>query len=279
MFKDRVLLIATKHQKEIVLGPVFKENLQVKIFVPHNFNSDMFGTFSGEIERKEDSVTTAKIKCLHALKKYGFDLGIASEGSFGSHPSLPFIPANEEFLVFIDLKNDLEIVERNLSLETNFSTKQISDWKDLVDFAESIHFPSHALILRTKKDYKTHSFIKEINDWVHLKSSYEQLQNEKLDLFAETDMRAMYNPTRMQVIAETGEKLIRKIKSCCPQCKSPGFGITSITTGLPCKFCNAPTNSVLNHHYQCQKCSFLAKDNFPLGKRYEDPLYCSQCNP
>lgn len=44
--------------------------------------------------------------------------------------------------------------------------------------------------------------------------------------YAETGMKALYNPTRMTVIEKAIKKLIDKINSCCPQCNIPGFGIT-----------------------------------------------------
>jgi hypothetical protein len=45
------------------------------------------------------------------------------------------------------------------------------------------------------------------------------------NLYVETDMRAMYNPSRMTVIQNATKKLVEKINSCC-HCNIPGFGIT-----------------------------------------------------
>jgi hypothetical protein len=46
------------------------------------------------------------------------------------------------------------------------------------------------------------------------------------NLYVETDMRAMYNPSRMTVIQNAILKTGRKENSCCPHCNIPGFGIT-----------------------------------------------------
>ena len=93
-----------KHRKEQVIAPILEEAFSVKCFVNESFDTDMLGTFSGEVERKHDPVSTARLKCLKAMKLNNCDLGIASEGSFGSHPSIVFANANDEFLIFIDKK-------------------------------------------------------------------------------------------------------------------------------------------------------------------------------
>ena len=46
------------------------------------------------------------------MKLTNGDLRIVSEGSFGSHPSIYFTHAADEFLIFIETKNNLEIIER-----------------------------------------------------------------------------------------------------------------------------------------------------------------------
>jgi hypothetical protein len=38
-FKDRKLIIATKHEKERVITPLLKEHLEVEIFVPTDFDT------------------------------------------------------------------------------------------------------------------------------------------------------------------------------------------------------------------------------------------------
>ena len=48
MFKGRTLLIATKHQKEQIISPIFEKELGVRCFVPDHFDTDIFGTFTGE---------------------------------------------------------------------------------------------------------------------------------------------------------------------------------------------------------------------------------------
>lgn len=276
MFEGRSLLIATKHKKERVIQPLIK-SLKVKCFVPQNYDTDTFGTFTGEIERKDDSITTVRRKCLAAMQLYHCDLGIASEGSFGPHPSLYFLNANEEILIFIDRKNDLEIIAREISTETNFDGAEIHTEDQLIRFANKSDFPSHALILRADKSSKT-DIVKGISKWDHLVGSFYQLLKKGPSVYVETDMRAMYNPTRMNVIEKATHQLLEKIHSCCPECKTPGFSIADAKAGLPCSWCNFPTRSIKSYIYKCQKCAFEEEKN-PHAKTSEDPMYCDLCNP
>jgi len=131
VFIERKLIIATKHKKEKVIAPLFEKELGVKCFTPSNFDTDLLGTFTGEVERKDDPLVTLRNKCLLAMDLTNCDLGIASEGSFGSHPYIPFIQADDELLIFIDKKNDLEIIERELSTETNFTGTELKTEKVL----------------------------------------------------------------------------------------------------------------------------------------------------
>ena len=278
MFSNRTLLIATKHDKEKVIAPILEKELGVKCIVSKSFDTDQLGTFSGEIDRKDDPITTVRNKCILAMELSNCDLAIASEGSFGPHPSVYFVPADDEFLLFIDKKNDLEIMVRELSTETNFSAAEIKSEKELKDFAYAAQFPSHGLILRKSKDDYS-EIEKGITDWEVLLHAYNQLSKTYSIVYVETDMRAMYNPTRMKVIERATQKLADKINSYCPECHTPGFAITYAKPGLPCELCNAPTRSTLSCNYTCQKCAFIKEEKYPNGKVKEDPMYCDVCNP
>ena len=206
------------------------------------------------------------------------DLGIASEGSFGAHPVSFFIPADDELMIFIDRKNGIEVTARELSTSTNFRAEEIKSEQQLLDFAQAVGFPSHALILRRSHQDNT-SIIKGITDPAVLKASYHALNNAYGEVWAETDMRAMYNPTRMNVIAGLAQKLAANIMSCCPNCHMPGFNMTEAKTGLPCEYCHSPTRSTLSHIYACKHCAHREEKMYPHGKKFCDPMYCDLCNP
>ncbi len=278
MFNGRNLLIATKHKKEQVIAPILEKELSLKCFVASNFDTDQLGTFTGEVKRMDDPISTARKKCLMAMEKNNCTLAISSEGSFGSHPSIYFVPADDEFLLFIDKENDLEIIVRELSLETNFNGQEVNTEKDLNAFASNAKFPSHGLILRNSKSDFT-EIVKGITDSRQLSQTFNYFLSTYGKAFVETDMRAMYNPTRMKVIEKATQKMVNKLKSLCPNCKTPGFGIEDAKPGLPCSLCNFPTRSTLSYIYICQKCSYTKEEIYPHGKPTEDPMYCDVCNP
>ena len=278
MFENRKLVIATKHKKESVISPLIEQSLKVKCFVLDNFDSDTFGTFSGEVDRKDDALTTVRDKCLLAMKQSNCDLGMASEGSFGAHPTVFFATANEEILIFIDLKNNLEIVVRELSLLTNFGGQSLKSESELVQFATRFQFPGHGLILKNaENDFSECQ--KDFENMQQLIESYHYYSSKFGVCYVETDMRAMHNPTRMLVIEKATRKLIEKIQSCCPDCQTPGFGVKSMVTGLRCELCNMPTKSTLAHLYECEKCHYQLEKKYPNNKMVEDPTFCDFCNP
>jgi len=51
----------------------------------------LLSKLTSEIERKDSALITTKKKCLIAMKYSSCDFAIASEGSFGMHPSLSYI--------------------------------------------------------------------------------------------------------------------------------------------------------------------------------------------
>jgi hypothetical protein len=278
MFKGRNLIIATKHGKEKVIAPIIEQGLGVKCFVDLDLDTDKLGTFTGEVERNDDPLTTARNKCYMAMELTNCDLAIASEGSFGPHPTIFFIPADDEILIFVDKINGLEIIVRELSTETNFNGSEIKTEEKLLEFAANANFPSHGLILRKSRDEYT-NIVKGITNVEELINVFNSLIDKFGTTYIETDMRAMCNPTRMKIIESAAKKLIKKINSLCPVCNMPGFGITDAKEGLPCELCNFPTRSTISYIYSCQKCSYTKEDKYPKGKQTEDPTYCDYCNP
>lgn len=278
IFKGRRLLIATKHQKEKAMAPILERELGVSCFTLPDFDTDQLGTFTGEIERTDDPLETARQKCLRAMALADCDMAIASEGSFGPHPSIFYVHADDEILLFMDKKHELEIFVRILTTETNFNATEVLTKQELKDFAFASKFPSHALILKDAKENWTR-IEKGITNWQTLSETFQEYIRESGRAYVETDMRAMFNPTRMEVIQKVTQRMVDKMKSCCPVCDTPGFGISVIKEGLPCGLCGTPTKSILSYVYACQKCHHEREEKFPNQKQTEDPMYCDICNP
>lgn len=265
------------HGKESVIAPEAGEILGMGATLPC-INTDKLGTFAGDIPRLNDVRETMKLKCLLALEDTKAEFAVASEGSFGPHPQLLIVPANEEQMMFMDRDQRIVVCERIFTLETNFAGRWIQEEHELYAFAHSIGFPAHGIMLRPSPD----SFVpmyKGITDHETLYHCFRSVLDSSGTVYAETDMRAMHNPTRMKQIGLLARKLFTRVACFCPACQFPGFGLTAIREGLPCRRCGIPTRTPRYHLKQCASCSYKEELEYPDGRTDEDPAYCDWCNP
>jgi predicted RNA-binding Zn-ribbon protein involved in translation (DUF1610 family) len=277
-FQGRKLVIATMHGKDRVMRSLLEQKLGVIVSATTQLNTDLLGTFSGEIERSGSPVEVAKRKCELALDETGFDLAVASEGSFGPHPLIFGVPINEEMVLLYDRSQKITCIGKSISIETNFSHAFVDSLEALASFAKSVQFPEHALILKNDQENPA-EWIKGIQDYQQLKDAFLQLQNKYGTVYAETDMRAMFNPTRMKVIEEATSAMIDSLLNRCPSCAALYFQLSEVEYGLPCGWCGSSTRSILAHQYACLKCGFKERKLYPKNKNVEDPMYCDYCNP
>ncbi|MBL7952521.1 MAG: hypothetical protein JNM62_12475 [Flavobacteriales bacterium] len=280
-FAGRVLGVATIHGKERVIGPPLMKVLPLAGFTAvEGVDTDRFGAFSGEVQRKLDPMETCKAKAKHGAVASGLDLIIASEGSFGPYPPAPFISCDEEILVLYDARDGSFFHYCHVSLQTVFGGEACATWTQVRAFAERMKFPDHGLVIRSKEKWATGDAMKKgITEEGVLRQCAMQLMDQYGSCWVETDMRAMMNPTRMQVIAESAERFAQELASCCPQCDAIWFHITQALPGLPCELCGWPTESVRAYRRSCRSCNHSADVPRPDGKPKEDPQYCAQCNP
>lgn len=108
LFKNRNAALITKHNKEKVIFPVL-ELLGMQLLVLNSFDTDRFGTFTRNIPREGSQLETARKKAKKAMEVTGASIALASEGSFGPHPQIFFVPANIELVLFMDAHNNIEI--------------------------------------------------------------------------------------------------------------------------------------------------------------------------
>jgi len=277
-FAGKTLTVATMHGKEHAVGPLLEEALGVRVQVAESLDTDVFGTFTGEVERLGDALTAARAKCQRALDLTGTDLAVATEGSFGPHPVAGFLPSHEELVVLVDRKQGLEITAREFTTTTNYASATVTSPEELRSFAANAQFPAHSLILRPERD-AADGIVKGLSSWEALHAAFKELQRGSREVWVETDMRAMHNPTRMDILRKATLRLIEKVSIACPTCETPGFDAVGIERGLPCSTCSHPTRSVLSYTYVCQRCSFALDVRHPHGKTAEDPRHCDRCNP
>jgi hypothetical protein len=271
--KNKTIVVASKHEKDKVIKPLFDVKFD-STFLSCNIDTDQLGTFSGEIKRILTPYEAAIEKCRMAFNETDADFAISSEGSFGPHPTLFFVPADEELMLFMSRNEELIIWAKHISTETNYNQIDNPTEQELIDFLANIQFPSHKVIFKSEKKIK-----KDIENLNILNQLVSYARQNKQTFRIETDMRAHCNPSRMKVIEETTHKLIEKINSNCPSCELPGFSVQEAVKGLPCSQCGLPTQSTLKHIKVCQQCNHQEEIFFPRGIKEEDPTYCSFCNP
>ncbi len=281
-FKNRVCILATMHKKEQVMVRPLEAQLQMQVIIPQAFNTDSFGTFSREIKRMGTQLEAARLKAQQVLEVTGESLAVTSEGSFFPHPILPYCACDRELVLLLDKTNDIEIVGTEISLETNYSHTSVKTVSEALAFAEKAGFPSHGLIvMESPKPQKNEMIFKGIVTEEKLINAVTKVMESspKKTAHVETDMRAMYNPSRMKVIAQATHNLIEKILNTCPNCNWPGFDIIETIPGLTCEICHFPTDLIKSEIYQCKKCNFQQTKDFPNGVKFADPTYCNYCNP
>ncbi|WP_017302395.1 DUF6671 family protein [Nodosilinea nodulosa] len=278
-FAGRVAVLATMHRKEAAIAPQLEAQLGVRVTVPPAFDTDVFGTFTGDIKRPADQLTTARLKAAAALRQTGETLAVASEGSFGPHPQIPFVACDRELVVLIDRQHQLEIVGECLSTDTNYRSQAIHSPEEALAFAEAVGFPQHGLVVKdSEADSILGKGITAVETLLPLvKQALDQSPEPKI--YLETDMRALYNPTRMGVIAQAAEDLVRAIAQGCPACSCPGFSVVKQFPGLPCSLCGTPTLLTLARLHRCQRCQFEQRLPGDHGFSAADPSYCPYCNP
>ncbi len=276
IYKDKFVLLASKHNKEQVIKPVFLEKLACNVCV-EDIDTDQFGTFTGEVPRTLSAYETCILKAKHAANEKKYVLSIASEGSFGPHPSNPFIPHAHEIMVFVDLEHDWIIAEQLVTPNTNYKMMTIDQDTILDSFLESVHFPSHALTLQSGD--RQNVLEKGIRSHDKLGASLAAGFKQYNELFIATDMRAMMNPTRMQTLADLAEKLAVRIMSTCPGCGIPGFGFKSVSGHLPCSLCGDETNMYRYEDWGCIQCDYQEQRSRTDQLMVADPSRCDYCNP
>ncbi|PJD94980.1 MAG: hypothetical protein CK426_01600 [Legionella sp.] len=275
-YKNQNVLLASKHEKEQAMAKPFLDRLSCTLRV-REFDTDQFGTFTGEIARTLSPYETCLLKAKTAAKRYHYDLAVASEGSFGPHPAFPFVPGAHELMVFIDRRHDWIIAEQCISQKTNYAMLTVNKNTKLDDFLTQVHFPSHALIVQLTSN--SHVLAKGVHDLDALTYYLKLGFKTDKELLLTTDMRAMMNPTRMAVIGELADKLTQRISRLCIQCERPGFGFKTTRGALACALCGAPTSFYEEEVWGCIGCEHQEYKKRQDGLLTADPTYCDNCNP
>lgn len=277
---DRAIL-ATMHAKERVIGPIVERFLGLRLEVAAGLDTDAFGTFSRDVERTGSPLEAARAKIAAVFEgRPDLQVGLASEGSFGPHPQIPFCALGSEIVVLIDRSTGLELVGRHATLNTNFSHAVVVDLQEGLVFAERVGFPDHGVIVMGYRDGRPAPLLALIKDavtWDALGAALERLIAETGSAFIETDMRAHRNPRRMRAIKRATIDLVRRARSPCPQCDRPGYGLIERLPGRPCSDCGEPTHLIRAEVLACAGCGWRVER--AVDPATASPGSCGQCNP
>lgn len=280
-YVGRSAVLATMHRKEQAIAPALIAILGLLVVPAPGLDTDRLGTFAGEIPREGTMLEVAVRKARLGMSATGLPLGIASEGTFGPHPAIPFMPAGMELLVFVDDEREIVVHESLIAETTNFDHLAVLPGETLGSFLERIGFPAHGLIVRSNEAALTVALAKGIVDRESLDRAIAEAASASADGRArlETDMRAHFNPTRMRSLATLAQRLAQRLATLCPACGTPGFGRTGTRTGLTCDDCGTPTEMVAAQIFGCPKCDHREERPRPDGLQTAPARYCPQCNP
>jgi len=280
-YADVSIILTTKHNKSLAIAAPFFKKLGARV-VENIIDTDALGTFSGEVERYLTPVNCALKKCQISVDEFGDqqEFFLASEGSFGPHPYIPFLICDHEILYFIDRRHDFHLHLSHISEKTNFRSESLDSLEKLHKFAKMAMFPSHALIVRShQKD--SNDIFKGITSQDKLEEAFFECLKKSLDgnVFVETDMRAHLNPSRMSVIKELATHLAERLSVNCVSCNTPGWGKVRVELGLPCGLCGLKTELVKSEVFGCVKCQYQEIRERDDLLKMADPQWCHHCNP
>ncbi len=279
------IVMATMHGKEEIASPYFKDAFNATITPTKFLNTDLLGTFTGEIKRVGSVESTLRRKVRLAINETNHRFALASEGSFGPHPSFPFVYANQESLLFFDSDTGVEFFEHYLCTRTSYAYKEINNIEDISDFLNSMSIASQAVILRPKEisGIGADKVFKGLCHHDQVYSAYRQLSEVTSigPIVIETDNRAHVNEFRRSVIAKTFELLIASLLSQCPQCHCPGYKVRDRKGHLPCLSCGFLSNIPKYEVWTCLNPSCLHRDQKTRADDLMEvaPQYCNFCNP
>ncbi|MBB4065381.1 DUF6671 family protein [Gellertiella hungarica] len=282
VYTGETAVLASMHGKEEAFAGPLLDLLGLRLTVAEGIDTDAFGTFAGEIPRRMGMLETAIAKARLALDRSGADIAIASEGSFGPHPHIPFLAAGVELAVLVDERRGIVIQESLIDDQPVYHHAEVTDMGELEAHLVRMDFPRHRLIVRPcLPGARGGATVKAIDDGKTLAEAVKAASAASLDgkAFVQTDMRAHMNPRRMTTLKRLAARLAERAACLCPGCASPGYGAVRMEGGLPCEDCGFPTGQPLHAIFECVACDHREKRPRPGQPEKASSVFCAVCNP
>lgn len=255
--------------------------LGLELVVPADLDTDVLGTFTGEVAREGTPQQVCLRKARLGMAAAGLPLGLANEGSFGPDPLLPFVQADTEVMTFVDDERGLIVTEQLVTHDTNHAQREACGIDDLARWLDGVRFPSHALVVLPKAPGATAPADKGIVSLDHLEQAIRRAAHASPEgvAWVRTDMRAHLNPLRMSAIRRLAFRLARRLATACPACAAPGWGLVGTVEGLPCETCAAATRMVRAEVLGCVACPHREQTARRDGRHLASAGSCDYCNP
>lgn len=274
-----VAALGTMHGKAAAIGPPLSR-IGIGLVVPPGLDTDRFGTFSGEIARTGSMLDAVRAKARAAAALAGLRHGMASEGSYGPHPQVPFLALGQEILLWRDEATGQEVVETILDHAPLHDHAEVASPQEAGRFLRRVGFPTVAVIVAPGSARNTPT-AKGLRDGAALDRAIRQsiAASSNGTAFLQTDMRAHLNPRRMEIIARLAARLADRLATPCPACDAPGFGLLHPIPGLPCADCGTASILAAGERHGCTACGHAIDLPRPDRQTAADPAACPVCNP
>ncbi len=278
-YTGRVGVLATKHGKLPLIAPPLAEAVGLRVDAVA-VDTDSLGTFTGEVPRQAPPLDTAIAKARLGMSAAGRTLGLASEGSIGPDPAMPFVNADQEIVVLVDDDNGIVVWESHSSWDTIAASTSATAAEDLAPFLSTADFPGHQLVVRPNSG-ELHPIYKGISSPDMLAAAVSECAAAAADGLArvETDMRAHACPSRRAVIAAAAERLAARVATRCPSCGAPGWGRVEVVFGVPCAWCGTEVARPRAEIDGCPACQCRRERPLVSPEAGADPGTCPCCNP
>jgi hypothetical protein len=286
LYEGRQVTFATMHGKERLAAQPFLELLGARVTCPTGLDTDLLGTFAGDIVRTLSPIDAARVKARLGMRIDNTALGLASEGTFSAAPESPGAVENTELLLFLDDVLEIEVVEIGRRLSPLPGPRRITDVDDGVAFAARLGFPRQGIVVAVDGDGNDRndngngngpSWRKDLRTTDALARALVTLFDERKQVTIQPDYRAHACPSRAEHLRSLAERLARRLATPCPACSAPGWGQVGSEPGLPCRECDEPTPLEAATVDGCARCSFRVRT--PVSARRASPEWCQHCNP
>ena len=278
VYQGRQVALLTQHGKQdLVRGPL-EAALGCHLVHTAGYDTDQLGAFTRELTRAGSQLDAARKKATMGMALTGASVGLASEGSFGPDPFGAFMPWNTELVLWVDRLSGIEVTGFAHGPARSLH-KMVQTPQSLERFAQEAGFPEHHLVLRPESPEHT-DVEKGIRETDALMKAFHVAHAKSANgtVFAENDLRAFGNPSRLIMILKATEDLIQKLLCACPSCATPGYWPSQYVPGLPCRACGSLTRMAKAEICCCQACGHKEQRgvNAPA---WADPARCDVCNP